>query len=270
MRVSLISIGDELLNGATVDTNAAWLAERLSARGCAVVSHRTVGDDRPAIAAAVREAAVRADVLITTGGLGPTDDDLTREGVADAIGVGFHTDADAEAHLRAFFKRIGRKLTPTQLRQAMLPDGCEIIPNPWGTAPAFSARWRRSGGECRLFVLPGVPSEMRQVFEASVMPRLAGELGGRCTLARVVRCFGATEAYVGEQVSDLMARGRNPAVGVTAADAIIGVRINATADAPEAAAAMLEADVEVVRRRLGHYVFGEHDPWSTEIGRAHV
>ncbi len=257
MRISLISIGDELLNGATVDTNTAWLAARLHARGCAVVSHRTIGDDRPLIAAAVRDEIGQADVIITTGGLGPTDDDLTREGVADALGVGLHTDAAAEAHLRAFFARIGRRLTPTQFRQAMLPDGCELIPNPWGTAPAFAAR---AGNGCRIYVLPGVPSEMRGIFGASILPRLAGELGGRCTLVRVVRCFGATEAYVGEQVSDLMTRGRNPAVGITAADAIIGIRINATADTPAAAAELLDADLEMVRQRLGSYVFGEHDP----------
>jgi len=253
MRASIISIGNELVGGVTVDTNAAWLARELTAVGCEVFEHATVGDDRSAIAEAVSSALGRADLLIITGGLGPTPDDVTREGIADALGVAIKTHPDAEGQIRDFYQKLQRRITPSGYRQALIPVGCEVIANPWGTAPAFGGR--REG--CRFFALPGVPSEMKAIFRAGILPKIVVETGGRRSATGVVRCFGTSEASIGEKIADLMAAERNPKVGVTADEAVISVRITATGEDEAAARVAVDADIAEVRKRLGRYVLGE-------------
>ena len=153
MNASILSVGTELSTGQSVDTNAAWLAAELMTLGFRVVEHTTVGDDVEQIAGSVTRLLGHSGVLIVTGGLGPTPDDLTWEGIARAIGQPLEENADAVAQIRAFFARLGRELSPSNLRQAMAPRGCSIIPNDRGTAPGMRCRL----GERLLFALPGVP-----------------------------------------------------------------------------------------------------------------
>ncbi len=255
MRACVISIGNELVSGATVDTNAAYLARELTAIGWAVLGHLTVGDDRTAIAEAVKSAMGRVDLVVITGGLGPTADDVTREGIADALGVALEPHPQAEAHLREFYKKLERRITPSGHRQTLIPVGCEVVANPWGTAPAIAGR----RGQCRLFALPGVPSEMRSIFQVTVLPAISVEGVTRRSVTAVIRCFGTSEASVGEKIADLMASGRNPVVGVTADSGVISVRITSAGHDEAAAKLALGADMAEVRSRLGRYVFGEGD-----------
>lgn len=253
MNAILISIGTELVSGETVDTNAAYLARELTALGWDVVEHLTIGDVREAIRDAVARSWGRAALVIVTGGLGPTADDVTRDGVAEALGVLLAPHSQAVADLHAFFERVGRRLSPSNERQTLIPGGCELLRNAWGTAPGFKAV--RDG--CRLYVLPGVPSEMKNMFESLVRPDVAGQGTGRRTVSAALHAFGATESSIGEKIADLMTPGRRPIVGITAKDAIISVRIAATGDDEAAARAALDEDVRTVRQRLGSVVFGE-------------
>ncbi len=252
MNAVILAVGNELISGATVDTNSAYLSERLARRGIAPVRHVVVGDDAEAIAAAVTEAAGSADVVIVTGGLGPTADDLTRQGLAAAMGTELREDPRQAERIGAFFAVRGREMKPSNRAQALVPIGAEPIDNDGGTAPGIAARL----GAAVVFALPGVPPEMEAMFETAVLPRLprAGSIA-----VRRIHCFGTGESDIGERIADLMAPGANPAVGTTAKAGVITVRINAAGASEEAAGAAADAVAAEVRRRLGTLVFGEGD-----------
>ena len=263
MRAEVISIGTELVGGLTVDTNAAWLAGELAAVGVQTVRHVTVADDRAAIADEVRLASGSADVVVVTGGLGPTDDDVTREAVADAMGVALRRDPGLLETTRAFFRQRNLAWIESNARQADLPDGAEPIANPWGTAPGFRARV----GRALVFCLPGVPREMKKMFAASVLPALKDAGAAGVVITRALHCFGAGEARMAEQIADLMAPGRAVTVGVTANEGVISVRFIAAAANRDEAEAAIDRDVEDVRRRLGDLVFGaESQTLSSVVG----
>ena len=255
MRASVISIGDELLRGQVVDTNSAWLAERLEALGVCLVRHVTVGDDEGQIAQAIKDARRDSKLVVLTGGLGPTLDDLTRAGVARALGVELYEDPAALRQIEAFFVRADRPMPEANRMQALMPRGCTVIANPRGTAPGIAAQFEGS----QVFALPGVPAEMRVMFEQTLVPALAAERDRTCTCVRRVNCFGAPEAGVGERLADLMERGQNPEVGTTASEGVISVRIKATGRDLAEAEARAQATVDEIRRRLGDVVFGEGD-----------
>jgi nicotinamide-nucleotide amidase len=198
-RAMLIAVGSELLRFGRVDTNTQWLSARLNAAGIEVAARSMVEDDAGAIAALLRSAREQAPLVLVTGGIGPTDDDRTREGVARALGLELERDRARVSLLRAAFEARGYRFRDVQARQADRPRGAEWIPNPLGTAPGFLlAEDRRL-----LAVLPGVPAEMRAMFEASVLPRLAP---GAPLAYRVLRIGGRTESSVEEQVQDLYGR----------------------------------------------------------------
>lgn len=251
MAAGIISIGDELVSGLTLDTNSAWLSEQLAAKGIAAAFHLTVGDDAAAIEAALRQAATRCDLLLVTGGLGPTDDDVTRDALAAAMGEALVEDADALRDLGAFFSRIQRPMTPSNRRQTLRPASARCLPNTCGTAPGL----RATLGGATVFVAPGVPREMKEMFMRSILPELGGA-GGEVILKNKLNTFGAGESAIGEKLADLMRRGANPSVGTTVHDAIVSVRIYATGEA-HAAAAMLATTNAEIRRRLGPLIFGE-------------
>lgn len=255
VKAIILSIGHELTTGQTVDTNAAWLAAELTLAGWHVAAHVTIDDEIEPIARAFRDAMSAAELIIATGGLGPTADDLTRDGLAAALGVALVENPAALQEIESFFARVNRPMHPANRRQALMPNGCHPIPNDWGTAPGIS----HESGAIRVFCLPGVPREMRNMFAASVQPALRRAAPQRVTQTRVLRCFGMAEARIGELIEDLMRRGRNPTVGTTAAGAIIGVRITATAASESDVADLLDADAAEVRQRLGTAVFGEGD-----------
>ena len=257
----LLSIGDELALGQTVDTNTAYLAAGLAARGLMTRMHLTVADDHAALTAAFRHAVALAGeaedpahrLVIASGGLGPTEDDLTREALAEAMGVGLETDPEALAAVRAFFDGIGKAMPPRNEVQAQKPVGSTFLPNPNGTAPGILAEI--DGVD--VYVTPGVPREMKAMFEETILPRALGDAATRPALATAkVSTFGMGESDVSQRLEARMQRGQNPTVGTTVADGYCSVRLRAEAPSADEAQAMLDAVADEVELALGPVCFG--------------
>jgi competence/damage-inducible protein CinA-like protein len=253
MRAEIVSIGSELLLGQIVDTNAAFIARQLPGLGLDLFHKTTVGDNLGRVAAVLETALARAHVVITTGGLGPTEDDVTREAVSRATGRELVFRPELLADIEAFFRARGLPLSPSNRRQAYIPRGAIPVPNPVGTAPCFILE----EDDRTLIVLPGVPREMEHLLLGRVLPHLRARYGLQAAIvSRLVRVAGLGESRVGELLGDLMAKGANPTVGTMAHPGQVDVRI-AAKGADEAAALALIAPVEAeVRSRLGDAVFG--------------
>ncbi len=324
MNAIILSIGDELVLGQTVDTNSAWLSQRLAAIGIGIAGHITVSDDQAAIERGIREAAETADVLIISGGLGPTEDDLTRQALAAVLNAPLELDDGWLQRLRAFFAQRGRPMPEANRIQAMIPRGARLIENTAGTAPGIYAELDRdsassaqhpggrcrlpvAGGQaglraenepkdesaagstesvpldpaaaaslgagrstaqaspCRIFALPGVPKEMKIMFERDVLPVLRELGGGGVILSRTLHTFGLGESNVAELLGPLMQRGRNPSVGTTVSQGIVSLRINARFDSPDLAERELAATEAACRAILGDLVFGADGEQLAEV-----
>jgi nicotinamide-nucleotide amidase len=262
MRAEIIAIGDELTSGQRMDTNSGWLSERLTALGVDVMFHTTVGDELEANVAVFRAAIDRADVVVSTGGLGPTADDLTREAIAAATGVDLVRDEASLAQIRSIFARRGYGEMPERnVVQALFPRGSRPVVNPHGTAPGIDMTIpRECCAPCRLFALPGVPAELFAMWRETVAPAILGAQSiRRVTVHRRIKCFGVGESTLEAMLPDMIRRGREPRVGITVSDATITLRI--TASGPdEAACRKLIAPTEAqIRDLLGVLVFGEED-----------
>ncbi|MBN2131938.1 MAG: competence/damage-inducible protein A [Sedimentisphaerales bacterium] len=260
-KASVISIGNEVLSGRTVDTNAAYIARQLRIIGVPVVSSYTVADEGPAIQRALQLAGEDADMIITTGGLGPTDDDLTRQAFAAYLGVDLVLQEDLLARLREFFERRGRAMAEKNQIQACLPTGATAIENEMGTAPGLMAE---KDGRL-LLALPGVPREMRHMLETAVVPRLKAMVSGQSIVVRRLRCYGAGESNIAEMVGQAMRRGRNPLVNCTAGAGVITLEIVATAPDRGEAEEMAVAEDAALREILGPLVFGAGDETLAEV-----
>ncbi len=253
MRGEILSVGTELLLGQIVNTNARELALRLAEAGVFVYYQVTVGDNRQRLLSAYREALDRSDVVVVTGGLGPTYDDLTKETLADALGVPLVPDDQAMQVLRAWFQSRGLQMSAIQEKQALCPLGAELLRNPVGSAPGVL--WQKDGKLVAL--LPGPPHEMRAIFEESVFPRIRA-LSGEHLQSRLLHVAGIGEASVQERLIDLMA-GENPTIAPYAKLAEVDLRLTARSDSDEKAQAMLGPLAAEVRGRLGWHVYGEGD-----------
>ena len=250
-RAAILSTGDELTTGRIVDTNASWIADQLFALGLDVVAVLTVGDYPERLAWAWRQALELAEVVISTGGIGPTADDLTNEVVARVLGVPLAEDRESAERIRQLFAALGREMPENNLKQALLPQGAVVIPNPLGTAPGYRIQHR----ERHLVVLPGVPREMKTMMDETVLPWLRTLRGGDVYLARVFQTFGLTESALDEMVAGLV----EPAearVSFRASFPEISLRIVVHGE-PASAAARLEALAARIRERIGPYVYGE-------------
>ncbi|MBX7167723.1 MAG: CinA family nicotinamide mononucleotide deamidase-related protein [Pirellulales bacterium] len=260
MLAEVISIGDELTTGQRLDTNSQWLSERLCELGARVLFHSTVADDLEANIRVFREAADRADVVVSTGGLGPTEDDLTRQALTGVLGVELVLDQASLDHIRDLFARFMRDMPERNVVQAMFPAGTRPIFNPAGTAPGIDVEIPRPGRTpCRIFALPGVPAEMREIWQAYVAPAIAATSGGRVIRHRRIKCFGLGESHVEAKLPDLIRRGREPSVGITVSGATITLRITAAGSSSEACLASMEDTVRTIYDCLGEVVFGEED-----------
>ena len=255
MKAQILSIGNELTLGQAVDTNSAWLSQRLAEWGILCTRHVTVADDRAEITREIRASARETDLIVITGGLGPTPDDLTREALADAMSVPLEFRPECLQQIEEYFRSRSRSMHPGNRQQAMCPTGAEPLENLCGTAPGIRAKLARA----TIFVMPGVPREMTDMFDRCVAPSLPQGDAVSPIVQRTIKTFGIPESEVGEKIADLMARGRNPTVGKSAADLIISIRINAHGRSLAEASAMAEADARAVRDRLGISVFGEGD-----------
>jgi len=261
MDAILLSIGDELVLGQTIDTNSAWLSAQLAAVGCAVSAHITVGDDQPGIEQAIREAIARCDFLLISGGLGPTEDDLTRQALANVIERPLQLNEEWIAELEKFFSMRGRPMPPANRIQAMIPRGARMIFNTAGTAAGIDA----TTTACRIFVMPGVPKEMRIMFQRDVLPAIAAGGGGAVILSRTLHTFGLGESAIAERLGDLMHRGRNPSVGTTVSSGIVSLRVNARFGTLAEAQARLEETESACRAALGSLVFGQDDQTLQQV-----
>lgn len=201
MKAEILATGDEIRTGALVDSNSAFIAERLEQNGVEVARHHAVGDDLPVLVDVLREIAARVEVAVVTGGLGPTQDDLSAEAAARAAGVGLALDQRALDDIAAFFDRRGRTMSDSNRKQAYIPKGAVCLYNALGTAPGFEL----TIGKCTFYFLPGVPNEMKPMLQQLVLPRLQARLGAaqQFRLSRVVSTFGLPESVVGERVTGI-------------------------------------------------------------------
>ncbi|HRK30008.1 MAG TPA: competence/damage-inducible protein A [Tepidisphaeraceae bacterium] len=257
MRASILSIGDELVLGQTLDTNTQWIARQLAAVGCDIGEHRTVGDDQRSIEIAIQEISPRCNFLFISGGLGPTDDDLTRQAVAKVAGVNLQLSQEWLDKMIAFFAARKRPMVDRNRIQAMLPTGCTMLDNPNGTACGFSCSL--PAADCTLFCMPGVPKEMKPMFTEHVLPAIRKASGGAVILQRTLHTFGAGESQVAEMLGDLMDRKRNPSVGTTVSNNVVSLRINARAPSPDEGENAMRQTIDACRDKLGELIYGTDD-----------
>jgi len=254
MKAETISVGDELLLGLIIDTNSAYLSEKLAAQGITVVRHTVVGDDFDAIVEAVSQAARHADLVIVNGGIGPTVDDVTRQAVSKVAGGELRLDEEWLEIIRGKFRTRNIEMPENNKVQAMLPVNATLLSNPSGTAAGFFVE--TDGAEIAVF--PGVPGELTLMFEQLYLPMLAEKMPAKnVLLTRRLKCYGEPESFINEKIRDYMGAGRNPCVGLLATDAIISVKVTASAPDTHAALHLIDDTMARIRELLGDCVFGE-------------
>jgi nicotinamide-nucleotide amidase len=254
MRAYVLSIGSELMAGQLTDTNATFLAQELAAEGIELLHVIHVGDDLPRLTRVLAQAIDEADLVICTGGIGPTDDDLTREAIADLAGETPVVDEEIVAGIRAFFAQRGLEMPERNAKQAWVIPSAEILPNPVGTAPGWFARV----GNAIVVAMPGVPREMFRMWREQALPRLSALVTGRVYRSVNLRTLGIGESAV-SQLLDELTRQPQPYIGTYAKDDGVNVRITAAAETPDEAEARLAATLAIVRARLAGYVYTEDD-----------
>ena len=278
MTCAVFSIGTEITRGELVNTNAAWLATGLTELGFEIVEHCAVDDDKARIMSALSRLAGTCKIVVCTGGLGPTTDDLTTDAVASAIGVGLRRDEATLEHIRRRFEKLGRTMSDSNAKQAEFPEGATILPNPIGTAPGFMVE---SGGALAFF-MPGVPREMRRMFEDHVVPRIRALAPNDRHQIRY-RTFGLPESVVGEKLSGIEATFPGVTIGYRAHFPEIEVKVLARMPGPASRrpGAVLPLDPQAIVRdlaeraaaevaaRLGDIVYGDgDDTFAGVVGRA--
>lgn len=259
MQAEILAIGDELLLGTVVDTNSAWLGKELSHLGVAVKYKTTVRDDPAAIEDALRRALSRADLVITTGGLGPTADDATKKSVARIFKARLVLDDRVLKSIEGHFEKRAIPMPVISTQQALVPQGAKVLENPVGTAPGlfFSSK------EGLLFLLPGVPAEMKSVFDEAVLPMLKRTLGGRVgTLQRTIRTTGLPESQIAERLSGVLRRAKRAQLSFIAMPTGVDLRITVAGDYEKLAEKEIRMLEQEICRALGEAVYGKDEVGS--------
>ena len=276
MNCEVLAVGTELLLGQIVDTNSAWIGEQLALAGIDCHFQAKVGDNQVRIVTTIRQALARSDAVICCGGLGPTKDDITRESIAEVLGVPLELDEEVAAAIEAYFAARTRRMPMNNLRQAEVPRGATVIPQTRGTAPGLICRL----GDRSIYAVPGVPHEMREMVQRAVIPDLVARSGAAATIvSRTLRTWGITESALDEMltprmaaIDEAVAAGGNvvPTIAFLASG-IEGMKIRLTAKAEtrEEAEAAITAEESELRRMLGPAVFGTDDEtMETAVGAA--
>ena len=253
MRCDVLAVGTELLLGQIVDTNSAWIGEQLAAAGIDSYLHVQVGDNQARMVEQLRRLLEQADAVIVCGGLGPTQDDITREAIAEVMGTSLERHDDLADAIREMFLSRGRSMPASNLRQADVPKGGEAIPNPNGTAPGLLC----PVGDKVAYAVPGVPHEMQHMVTSAVIPHLLERSGERGTIvSRSLKTWGTSESGLSEMISGRVDTQTNPTIAFLARgiEGLI-VRITAKAPTPEEAQALIDAEEAVLRDILGDLVF---------------
>jgi nicotinamide-nucleotide amidase len=262
MRCDVLAVGTELLLGQIVDTNSAWIGEQLAAAGIDSYLHIQVGDNQARMVDLLRYLLEQADAVIVCGGLGPTQDDITREAIAEVMGTSLERREDLADAIRDLFMSLGRPMPASNLRQADVPKGGEAIPNPKGTAPGLLCPIRVGPvGERVIYAVPGVPHEMQHMVESAVVPHLLEKSGQRGTiLSRSLKTWGSSESGLSERIASRVDTQTNPTIAFLARgiEGLI-VRITAKAGTLEEAEALIAAEEGILRDELGDLIFGVDD-----------
>ena len=246
MNAEIVGIGTELLLGQIANTNAQYISSALAGIGVDVYFHVVVGDNHERIVATLQEAVERSDVVVITGGLGPTPDDITREAVAEVTGKNLRRDEALVGVVQEIFRKLGRDMPAENLKQADLPDGATVIP-PEGTAPGF---WVEHEGAL-LFAVPGVPWEMKAMLTKTILPELTRRSGGGATVSKEVLVIGLGESRTHELISDLVDAQTNPTIAYRAGAGVVRVRLTAKAADESTAIGLIRPFEAQIRERLG-------------------
>lgn len=248
---AIISVGNELLNGNTIDTNSNWLQQRLLTASVQAVYNCCVTDDISEIKAAIEYASQNAGIILITGGLGPTDDDITRNAIADFLNVQLVYHHEIEEEMQKFFARINRPMVEKNKIQAYLPAGTEVIDNPLGTAPGIFY----SDSDKIIASMPGVPSEMKRMFDETVLKKIENFARKTQLFIKKLKLIGTGESNIAEKIGNMMERGRNPLINCTVDCGIITLHIIAAADTKNAAEKLVNDDISRISALLGDLIY---------------
>jgi nicotinamide-nucleotide amidase len=263
-RAVILSTGDEITTGKVVDSNSNYLADKLNEIGVDLVAVLTVGDVPERLEWAWRTSMQMADVVLSTGGIGPTADDLTTETIARITGKALWRDEPSVEHMRCMFAALGRPMPDNNIKQALFPETAEIIPNPLGTAPGFRMAVLQAAHTAHLVVMPGVPREMKPMFENQVIPWIRLNRGSdKIFVTRIFQTFGISESGLDEAVAGLI-RPEEARVGFRASFPQISLKVQVE-DMPGIAESRLDELSERVRGRIGNYIYGEGDRTMEEV-----
>lgn len=251
MKAEILCVGTELLIGDIVNTNAAYLSKKLSENGIFVYHHTVVGDNDGRLREALSDALGRSDVVVMTGGLGPTYDDMTKETVSSVMGKKLVRHEESEKRILAYFARTDRVPTPNNMKQALMPEGATVFENNFGTAPGCAIE---SGGKT-VVMLPGPPKEMKPMFDGEVLPYLLRN-SMEVLVSENVNIFGMGESSVEEKLRDIMTSGDNPTVAPYVNDGEVRVRVTARAENRECAEKLIAPVVEKIKDIIGDFVYG--------------
>ena len=264
MNAEIICVGSELLLGQIVDTNATFLAQKLAELGINLYFKSTVGDNLERLVSVLKQAWKRSDLLILSGGLGPTLDDLTRQGLALLLDEELVCDSTVQSRIEDYFARRGYSMTENNLRQALRPESAITLNNPVGTAPGL---WIEKDGKI-VVSLPGVPLELKYLMEKEVLPRLERKIPSAsvtCLVSKVLKVAGLGESAVEERILDFLAQQSNPTIAPLAKRGEVQLRITAKAGGKEGALQLIAKCEEEIRSRLSKYIFGSDQETLEEV-----